>query len=75
MEPLPLALALMAFHNQALRQGMEVLAGEPITLDLINYYELTAGEQLSVQMSSSVAGDLTSPVTGSGTVLSVEQIA
>ncbi|SHK41578.1 hypothetical protein, partial [Desulforamulus aeronauticus] len=59
----------------ATSQGMEVLAGEPITFNLINYYDLTAGEQLSVQMSSSVAGDFTFPVAGSGAVLSVERIA
>ncbi|WP_075758252.1 hypothetical protein [Sporomusa sphaeroides] len=56
-------------------QSMEVLGGEPITFSLIDYYVLTAGNQLSVQMSSSVAGDFTFPAAGSGAVLSVERVA
>ncbi|PWJ50857.1 hypothetical protein SAMN05216529_103153, partial [Faecalicatena contorta] len=69
------SLGLNSIPQGVMRQAMEVLAGEPITFSLIDYYDLTAGEQLTIQMSSSVAGDFTFPIAGRGATLSVERVA
>jgi hypothetical protein len=70
-----LSLGLNTVPQGVMTQSMDVLAGEPITFGLIDYYDLTPGEQLTVQMSASVAGDFTFPVAGRGVTLSVERVA
>ncbi|WP_230399614.1 BclA C-terminal domain-containing protein [Novisyntrophococcus fermenticellae] len=53
----------------------ELLASELITFTLTNYYTLTAGAQLSLQMFASVPGNFFFAATGPSATLSVERVA